>query len=84
MDFAQPKGFFFRPFYRFYIFRVLPALGLFISRHWNTIFLYLANSIERSRDPERIKDTMDSVGLSETSVKRMTHGTTAVVSGFKT
>jgi demethylmenaquinone methyltransferase / 2-methoxy-6-polyprenyl-1,4-benzoquinol methylase len=83
LDFARPKGRFFSPFYRFYIFRVLPILGLLISKHWNTIFLYLANSIEKSRDPERIKETMDSIGLNDSEVKRMTEGTTALVSGIK-
>ena len=83
LDFARPKGRFFSPFYRFYIFKALPTLGLFISRHWNIIFLYLANSIDKSRDPEKIKETMDSIGLSNSSIKRMTKGTTALVSGIK-
>jgi demethylmenaquinone methyltransferase/2-methoxy-6-polyprenyl-1,4-benzoquinol methylase len=83
VDFARPKGKFFRAFYTFYIFKVLPTLGLLISKHWNLIFLYLANSIEKSRDPERIRETMDSIGLHYSTIKRMTKGTTALVSGVK-
>jgi demethylmenaquinone methyltransferase/2-methoxy-6-polyprenyl-1,4-benzoquinol methylase len=83
LDFARPKGRLFRPFYRFYIFRVLPTVGLLISKHWNTIFLYLANSIDKSRDPEAIKETMDSIGLNNSTIKRLTKGTTALVSGIK-
>lgn len=83
LDFARPQGRLFKPFYSFYIFKVLPTIGLLISRHWNTIFLYLANSIVKSRDPERIRETMESIGLRDSSVKRMTHGTTALVSGKK-
>lgn len=83
LDFARPRGHLFKPFYRFYIFRVLPTFGLVISKHWKVIFLYLANSIEKSRDPERIKETMECIGLNDSSVKRMTHGTTALVSGIK-
>lgn len=83
LDFAKPKSRFFRPFYNFYIFQVLPTLGFLISRHWKIIFLYLANSIEKSRDPDKICSTMESVGLYDCSVKRMTHGTTAIVSGRK-
>jgi demethylmenaquinone methyltransferase/2-methoxy-6-polyprenyl-1,4-benzoquinol methylase len=83
LDFARPKGRVFAAFYRFYIFRVLPTIGLLISKHWNRIFLYLANSIDKSRDPERIKETMDSIGLNHSSIKRMTKGTTALVLGIK-
>lgn len=81
LDFAKPKSSFFKPFYYFYIFKVLPALGLLISLHWNEIFLYLANSIDRARDPEQIRDSMQKLGLKETRIRRMTHGTTALVSG---
>ena len=83
LDFAKPKSGVFRPFYYFYIFRVLPALGLTISRHWNLIFTYLANSIDLSRDPEDIQKTMETAGLSETSSEKMTHGVVALVSGVK-
>jgi demethylmenaquinone methyltransferase / 2-methoxy-6-polyprenyl-1,4-benzoquinol methylase len=83
LDFARPKNRAFLHFYNFYIFHLLPAIGLIISRHWNTIFLYLANSIEKSRDPEKIKETMECVALKETKIKRMTMGTTALVVGKK-
>jgi demethylmenaquinone methyltransferase/2-methoxy-6-polyprenyl-1,4-benzoquinol methylase len=80
LDFARPRNTLFRPFYNFYIFRLLPSIGLIISRHWNTIFLYLAHSIERSRDPEQIGGTMRRVGLGDPAIKRMTQGVTAIVS----
>ena len=83
MDFTRPRSQVFRPFYYFYIFRVMPSLGMIISRHWNGIFLYLANSIKRSRTPEQIAGIMNSLGLSDLSVKRMTQGVTALVSGRK-
>jgi demethylmenaquinone methyltransferase/2-methoxy-6-polyprenyl-1,4-benzoquinol methylase len=83
MDFTRPKSSTFRPFYYFYIFRVLPSLGLLISRHWNGIFLYLANSIKRSKTPEQLAEIMESIGMSDLSIKRMTQGTTALVSGTK-
>ncbi|MGI0091409.1 MAG: ubiquinone/menaquinone biosynthesis methyltransferase [Nitrososphaerales archaeon] len=83
MDFTRPKGRVFAPFYRFYIFNLLPALGLIISRHWNGILAYLAGSIKRSKSPEEIEDMMKGTGLVDTSVKRMTRGVTALVSGVK-
>jgi demethylmenaquinone methyltransferase / 2-methoxy-6-polyprenyl-1,4-benzoquinol methylase len=83
LDFARPRGKLFRPFYNFYIFKILPSIGRLISRHWKTIFLYLANSIQKSRDPEKIKETMESIGLANTEIRRLTHGTTALVSGRK-
>lgn len=83
LDFARPKGRIFNFFYRVYIFKVLPSFGRLISRHWKVIFLYLANSIEKSRDPEKIKETMEAVSLKACEAKRMTHGTTALVSGTK-
>ncbi|MGI0079398.1 MAG: ubiquinone/menaquinone biosynthesis methyltransferase [Nitrososphaerales archaeon] len=83
LDFAKPRSSLFKPFYNFYIFKLLPAMGFLISRHWNTIFLYLANSIERAREPEQITWTMQKVGLAKASIRRMTHGVTALVSGTR-
>jgi demethylmenaquinone methyltransferase / 2-methoxy-6-polyprenyl-1,4-benzoquinol methylase len=83
MDFTKPKGRLFAPFYRFYTFELLPALGLVISRHWNGIFSYLASSIQRSKSPEEIKKIMEDSRLTEIEIKRMTHGVTALVSGVK-
>ncbi|MCL4519344.1 MAG: ubiquinone/menaquinone biosynthesis methyltransferase [Thaumarchaeota archaeon] len=83
MDFTRPSGRIFAPFYRFYISRLLPALGLAISRHWNGIFTYLAGSIDRSNSPEAISNLMRKTGLRDTTIKLMTHGVTALVSGTK-
>ncbi len=82
MDFTKPRGKVFAPFYNFYTFKVLPALGLMISRHWNGIFVYLAKSIVRSKSPEELSRIMEEVGLEDINIKRMTHGTTALVSGY--
>jgi len=84
MDFTRPQGRNFGAFYNFYIFRILPSLGMVISRHWYGIFSYLAGSIKRSRTPEQLSQIMGQVGLKKVEVKRMTHGTTALVSGYKT
>lgn len=83
MDFTRPRGSVFAPFYSFYTFHVLPAMGLIISRHWNGIFEYLAGSIERSKSPEELSQIMKQVNLENVEVKRMTHGVTALVSGYK-
>ncbi len=83
MDFTRPRGSIFAPFYNFYTFRVLPAFGLVISRHWNGIFAYLAGSIKRSKTPEELSRIMEEAGLENVEVKRMTHGVTALVSGYK-
>jgi len=83
MDFTKPRGRVFAPFYNFYTFRILPAMGLAISRHWNGIFAYLARSIERSKTPEQLSNIMGEAGLKNVEVKRMTRGVTALVSGYK-
>ena len=83
MDFTRPVGKIFSPFYDFYIFHILPAVGLIISRHWNGIFSYLANSIKRSKTPEQVSQIMQSIGLSNTKIQRMTRGVTALVTGKK-
>jgi demethylmenaquinone methyltransferase / 2-methoxy-6-polyprenyl-1,4-benzoquinol methylase len=83
MDFTRPRGIVFAPFYRFYTSRLMPTLGLIISRHWNGIFTYLAGSIERSKTPEELSGIMSQVELKNIEVKRMTHGVTALVSGYK-
>lgn len=83
MDFTRPHGSTFSTFYRFYTFSVLPALGLIISRHWNGIFAYLARSIERSKSPEELSSIMKQSELNDVEIKRMTHGVTALVTGYK-
>jgi len=83
MDFTRPNGRIFPSFYDFYTFRILPALGLIISRHWNGIFTYLASSIKRSKNPEQLSVIMNDVGLSHTQIKRMTRGVTAIVRGTR-
>ncbi len=83
MDFTMPNGSIFRHFYGFYIFDVLPSLGLVVSRHWNGILSYLARSIKRSKSPEQIRETMQGVGLANVTIKRMTHGVTALTMGSK-
>lgn len=83
MDFTRPKDKVFRQFYYFYISQFLPLLGLIISRHWNGIFAYLANSIKRSMTPESISIIMRDTGLNQPSIRRMTHGVTALVSATK-
>src|SRR5579875_3712911 len=83
MDFARPIERTFSAFYLFYIFRILPAFGLLVSRHWNGIFVYLANSIARSKSPEQLASILSKVGAQSTKVTRMTHGVTAIVSGQK-
>ena len=83
MDFTMPSGSIFRHFYGFYIFDVLPSLGLVVSRHWNGILSYLASSIKRSKSPEQIGEIMRDLGLSNVTIKRMTHGVTALTMGSK-
>jgi demethylmenaquinone methyltransferase/2-methoxy-6-polyprenyl-1,4-benzoquinol methylase len=83
MDFTRPIGKYFAPFYYFYIFNFLPAVGLLISRHWSGIFVYLANSIRRSKTPEQLADIMSREGLKDLSIRRMTRGVTALVSARK-
>ncbi|HXQ93226.1 MAG TPA: ubiquinone/menaquinone biosynthesis methyltransferase [Nitrososphaerales archaeon] len=83
MDFTRPGGRVFGAFYNFYTHRVLPALGMVISRHWNGIFSYLAGSIDRSKTPEQLSQIMKRAGLENVEVKRMTHGVTALVTGYK-
>ncbi len=83
MDFTRPRGSIFAPFYNFYSSRILPVFGLMISRHWNGIFSYLAGSIQRSKTPEELSGIMKKTGLGKVDIKRMTHGVTALVSGYK-
>ncbi|MHB8566127.1 MAG: class I SAM-dependent methyltransferase [Nitrososphaerales archaeon] len=83
MDFTSPRGGIFRHFYTFYTFEFLPLLGYIVSRHWNGILKYLANSIRRSKSPEQISGIMRDSALNAIAIKRMTLGVTALVSGRK-
>ena len=84
MDFTRPRGRVFGAFYNFYTFRVLPTLGMVISKtlEWN---LRLSCRFDSSnpRLPNSVSQIMEGVGLENAEVKRMTHGVTALVTGYK-
>jgi demethylmenaquinone methyltransferase/2-methoxy-6-polyprenyl-1,4-benzoquinol methylase len=81
LDFRKPSNRAFRFFYYFYLFRVMPFIGGFISNNWERTFQYLARSIDRSLKPEQIKSMMKRSGLRKVGFVNLTGGVVALVLG---
>lgn len=77
LEFCEPTGVFFGPFYRFYFTQVLPRIGGAISGS-RFAYSYLPNSVGKFPDPKALADRMKSAGFSETAYELWTGGTVAL------
>jgi ubiquinone/menaquinone biosynthesis C-methylase UbiE len=83
VDFIHPDNATVWLFYRFHIFRVLPAFGLFVSTYWNRTLIYLANSILISTRAHEICEVLEEVGFRSTLLEKMSLGIVALIGGQK-
>ena len=77
LEFAEPRGAFFAPLYRFYLTRVLPRVGGVISGN-PAAYSYLPNSVEKSPSPEELAALMSRVGFAEVRFALWTGGSVAL------
>ncbi len=82
MDFSRPRKLVW-PIYNFHISYLLPFIGWLVSAEWKEIFVYLAGSIKKSMDPVKIGQLMQTVGLSDVTIRRVSMGVVSIVKGSK-
>lgn len=82
LEFALPQREPWRTVYLFYLTRVLPLIGRWVSQH-SFAYRYLPESVQSFETPEAIGQTFEAAGFRAVSVERMTGGTVAVVCGEK-
>jgi demethylmenaquinone methyltransferase/2-methoxy-6-polyprenyl-1,4-benzoquinol methylase len=71
-----------RPLYDAYSFQVLPRLGQLIARDAES-YRYLAESIRKHPDQQRLLDMMQAAGLENCSYTNLSGGIVAVHRGFR-
>ncbi len=81
LDFTRPPHRLFRRFYYLYLFRVMPKLGLLVSREWKNLLAYLAHSIQRALTPRQIKELMAEAGLVSVKCIPLTWGVVTLLHG---
>lgn len=79
LEFSQPASWF-RPFYYFYLKRVLPKMARIVTGDGDA-YDYLAESIEQFPDKEALSLEIYQAGFREVSVFAMTGGVVAIHSG---
>ena len=72
----------FRPFYLFYLERILPRLARAVTGNPNP-YIYLADSIKNFPSPEKFSALMEEAGLIEVKKYALTLGITYLFSGVK-
>ncbi len=82
LEFAPSSVFIFPPLYRFYLNRVLPAVGGLITGD-RMAYHYLASSIEAYYEPEEFAELMKSTGFKKVSYRLLGSGAVAIHQGFK-
>jgi demethylmenaquinone methyltransferase/2-methoxy-6-polyprenyl-1,4-benzoquinol methylase len=82
LESSPPKGNFLRPFIRFHLNYVIPALGQLITGHGDA-YRYLPASTQQFRSPESLADIMRRIGLWGVQYNMFMFGTIAIHAGRK-
>lgn len=81
LEFSQPQRWF-RPFYFFYLRRILPALAGFVTGD-RAAYVYLNETIEQFPGHEALAAEIRAAGFSRVTVQRMTFGIVALHEAVK-
>jgi len=82
LEFSRPRNPFFKPFYNFYLNRVLPKLAGLISGD-KEAYDYLASSIAKFYEPEELMRMMTEAGFKQVSARPLTMGIVTLYQGVK-
>lgn len=82
LEFSQPKGKIFRKAYDVYSFKLLPLLGKIITNDAES-YRYLAESIRKHPDQEKLKTMMETAGFERCEYFNLTRGIVAIHRGYK-
>jgi demethylmenaquinone methyltransferase / 2-methoxy-6-polyprenyl-1,4-benzoquinol methylase len=80
LEFAEPRGPFFRRLFGFYFRRVLPAIGAIISGNARA-YRYLPESVARFPNPRELAELMEQTGFREVAFESWTAGIVTLHTG---
>jgi len=83
LDFDLPRFPLLGPMYRFYLTKILPGVGKWISRNQEGAYHYFSESVLQFAKGESLADKLRQAGLHEVSFKRMTSGVVSLYRGKK-
>jgi demethylmenaquinone methyltransferase/2-methoxy-6-polyprenyl-1,4-benzoquinol methylase len=82
LESSPPKKNLLRPFIRFHLNHVIPALGKLITGDGDA-YRYLPDSTQRFQDPESLAQIMREAGLGDVRFRLFMFGTIAIHAGQK-
>ncbi|TWI01789.1 demethylmenaquinone methyltransferase/2-methoxy-6-polyprenyl-1,4-benzoquinol methylase [Luteimonas cucumeris] len=82
LEFSAVKADWFKPFYDFHSFKVLPRLGQLFARDADS-YQYLAESIRRHPPQEELKAMMEAAGFARAGYRNLSGGIVAIHTGYK-
>jgi demethylmenaquinone methyltransferase/2-methoxy-6-polyprenyl-1,4-benzoquinol methylase len=82
LEFSRPKNPLVRPFYNFYLNKVLPGVAGLVSGD-KEAYEYLASSIAAFYEPEELLNMMKAAGFSSTEARPTTFGIVTIYIGVK-
>lgn len=82
LEFSRPKNPFFAPLYRFYLHKILPMIGGFISGD-KAAYTYLAQSIEAFMPPDALCNLLKKYGFKDVSYIPLTFGIVTLYTAVK-
>ena len=82
LEFSRPRNAFFKPFYNFYLNRVLPKIAGLVSGD-KEAYEYLASSIAKFYEPEVLLSMMKDAGFSRQYCRPLTMGIVTLYIGIK-
>ena len=82
LEFSVPQNRFFRGFFNFYFFRVLPFLGRLLSKD-SQAYNYLPDSVQSFPHGAEFKKIMEKCGFSEIRIKPLTFGIVYIYTGIR-
>jgi demethylmenaquinone methyltransferase/2-methoxy-6-polyprenyl-1,4-benzoquinol methylase len=83
LEFSQPRGRLFGPFFRFYSNWILPWIGQLISRSKDDAYRYLPASVREFPDGEALADRLRGQGLTDVRWYPLTFGIATLYIGTK-
>ncbi len=82
LELTRPQRPCFIPFYKFYVFKVMPSVAKIITRN-SLPYTYLPRSIEVFYSPEEFKGVMKSCGFSEVRASSLSMGVATIFRGTR-
>ena len=83
LELTTPSSRWFRPFYNFYCYSIIPVIGKLITKS-SEPYSYLPRSISSFPQPEEFRTIIQQSGFSNVSVHRMTMGVATIYGALKT